>query len=51
MKERVVKRVVSCMAESAGYRVYHRDVPLFGIEYMLDIERLGRAWNIPTRTF
>jgi FkbM family methyltransferase len=47
----VVKRVVRRMVESAGYRVYHRDVLPFGIEYMLDIERLGRAWNIPIRTF
>jgi len=23
----------------------------FGIEYMLDIERLGRAWHIPIRMF
>jgi FkbM family methyltransferase len=39
------------MLESAGYRVYHRDVLPFGIEYMLDIQRLARAWNLPIRTF
>jgi hypothetical protein len=46
-----VKRVFRRSAESAGYRVSDRDVLQFGIEYMLDIVRLGRAWNIPIRTF
>jgi FkbM family methyltransferase len=45
------KRAVRRMLESAGYRVYHRDVLPFGIEYMLDIERLSRTWDVPIRTF
>jgi FkbM family methyltransferase len=51
MIKAVTKRVVRRALESAGYRVYHREVLPFGIEYMLDIERLGRAWDIPIRTF
>jgi len=51
MIKAVAKRVVRRMLESAGYRVYHRDVLPLGIEYMLDIERLARAWYIPIRTF
>ena len=51
MIKAAAKRVVRYILESAGYRVYHRDVLPFGIEYMVDIERLGRAWNIPIRTF
>jgi FkbM family methyltransferase len=45
------KRVVRRLLESAGYRVYHRDVLPYGIEYMLDIERLSRVWDAPIRTF
>jgi FkbM family methyltransferase len=37
--------------ESAGYRVYHRDVLPFGIEYTLDIGRLSETLRIPIRTF
>jgi FkbM family methyltransferase len=48
---RTAKRVVRRMFESAGYRVYHRDVLPYGIEYMLDIERLSTAWAVPIRTF
>lgn len=51
MMKSTAKRAVRSILESAGYRVYHRDVLPFGIEYMLDIERLGRAWDIPIRTF
>jgi len=51
MIKTVAKRIVRGMLESAGYRVCHREVLPFGIEYMLDIERLGRAWDIPIRTF
>jgi FkbM family methyltransferase len=51
MIKAVAKRVVRRTLESVGYRVYHREVLPFGIEYMLDIERLGRAWDIPIRTF
>lgn len=51
MIKAAAKRIVRGMFESAGYRVYHREVLPFGIEYMLDIERLGRAWDIPIRTF
>jgi FkbM family methyltransferase len=47
----VAKRIVRRMLESAGYRVYHRDVLPYGIDYMLDIERLRRAWDVPIRTF
>lgn len=47
----VAKRVVRRLLESAGYRVYHRDVLPYGIEYMLDIERLSRVWDVPIRTF
>ena len=46
-----MKRVVRRMLESAGYRVYHRDVLPYGIEYMLDIARLGSTLDIPIRTF
>jgi FkbM family methyltransferase len=45
------KRVVRKVLESAGFRVYHRDVLPYGVEYMLDIERLARIWNLPIRTF
>jgi len=45
-----VKRVVRRMVESAGYRVYHRDVPPFGIEHMLDIE-VRPGLKHPIRTF
>jgi FkbM family methyltransferase len=51
MIKAVAKRVVRGMLESAGYRVYHRDVLPFGIDYMLDIERLARTWDIPIQTF
>jgi len=51
MIKALAKRVVRRMLESAGYRVYHRDVLPFGIEYLLDIERLAWAWEIPIRTF
>jgi len=51
MIKTAAKRIVRGMLESAGYRVYHREVLPFGIEYMLDIERLARAWDIPIRTF
>jgi FkbM family methyltransferase len=47
----VAKHFVRRMLESAGYRVYHRDVLPYGIEYMHDIDRLGRIWNAPIRTF
>jgi FkbM family methyltransferase len=43
--------VVRKMLESAGYRVYHRDVLPYGVEYMLDIERLARIWSLPVHTF
>jgi FkbM family methyltransferase len=45
------KRAVRRILESAGYCVYHRDVLPFGIEYMLDIERLGKGWGLPVHTF
>jgi FkbM family methyltransferase len=47
----VTKRLFRHMLESAGYRVYHRDVLPYGIEFMLDIERLGRPWDVTIRTF
>jgi FkbM family methyltransferase len=51
MVRAVAKRAVLRILESAGYRVYHRDVLPFGIDYMLDIERLRKVWGIPVRTF
>jgi FkbM family methyltransferase len=51
MMKATAKRVIRRILEAAGYRVYHREVLPFGIDYMLDIERLGRAWDIPIRTF
>src|SRR4029077_11759978 len=47
---RAAKRAVRRMLESAGYRVFYRDVLPFGIEYTLDIERMGKVWGIPIRT-
>ena len=45
MIKTAAKRMVRRMLESAGYRVYQREVLPFGIECMLDIERLGRDWD------
>jgi FkbM family methyltransferase len=47
----LAKRFIRRILESAGYRVYHRDVLPFGVEYMLDIERLAKLWDLPIRTF
>jgi FkbM family methyltransferase len=51
MIRQVAKRAIRGMLEAAGYRVYHRSVLPYGIDFMVDIERLSRAWGIPIRTF
>jgi FkbM family methyltransferase len=39
------------MIERRGYYLRHRSMLPFGIDYMLDIERLCRAWNLDVLTF
>jgi FkbM family methyltransferase len=51
MIRRAAKQAVRSMLEAAGYRVYHRTVLPYGIDFMLDIERLSRAWGVPICTF
>jgi FkbM family methyltransferase len=51
MIRRAVKRAIRGILEAAGYRVYHQSVLPYGIDFMLDIERLSRAWGVPVRTF
>src|SRR5712664_3890956 len=51
MIKRAAKRAIRSILEAAGYRFYHRSVLPYGIDFMLDIGRLGRAWGVPIRTF
>jgi FkbM family methyltransferase len=51
MMRRAAKRAIRGILEAAGYRVYHRSVLPYGIDFMLDIERLSRAWGVPIHTF
>jgi FkbM family methyltransferase len=51
MIRRVAKRAIRGILEAAGYRVYHHSVLPYGIDFILDIKRLSRAWNVPIRTF
>lgn len=51
MITRATKHAIRRILEACGYRVYHRSVLPYGIEFMLDIERLAGAWGLPVRTF
>src|SRR6266849_3760996 len=51
MIKRAARRAILGVLEAAGYRVYYRSVLPYGIDFMLDIERLSRAWGVPIRTF
>jgi FkbM family methyltransferase len=51
MIRQAVKHAIRGVLEAAGYRVYHRTVLPYGIDFMLDIERLSRVWDVPIRTF
>lgn len=51
MIKRAARRAILGVLEAAGYRVCHRSVLPYGIDFMWDIERLSRAWGVPIRTF
>jgi FkbM family methyltransferase len=51
MIKKAGKHAIRRLLESAGYCVYRRDVLPFGIEYMLDIQRLCKVWNLSIHTF
>jgi hypothetical protein len=46
-----VKHAIRGVLEAAGYRLYNRTVLPYDIDFMLDIDRLSRAWDVQIRTF
>src|SRR5690242_4061721 len=48
---RVLKRRVRHLLEANGYYLQQRKALPYGLDYMLDIERLCQAWNLPILTF
>ena len=46
-----LKRGMRHRLEAKGYYLRHRQVLPYGFDYMLDIERLCRAWDLSVRTF
>jgi FkbM family methyltransferase len=47
----IIKRGVRGFLESNGYYLQQRVALPYGLDYMLDIERLCRAWNFSVLTF
>lgn len=51
MVGRAAKRIIRRALEAAGYRVYHRSVLPYGIDYMSDVTRLSRDLGVSVSTF
>jgi FkbM family methyltransferase len=51
MLVQTAKRNIRRFLEARGYYVSLRRALPYGVEYMIDIVRLGEAWSFPIRTF